>query len=117
MTYVRHWRTMIAVVFIESAVFTAQLRELLTDENYALFQQCLAANPRMGDVIEGTGGLRKVRWSVSGRGKSSGVRVIYFHVAVNAQVRLLLIYRKGVKDDLTPTEKKTLRKLNQEWRE
>ena len=50
-----------------------------------------------------------------GRGKSGGVRVIYFHVAVNAQIRLLLIYRKGVKDDLTPAEKKTLRKLNQDW--
>jgi hypothetical protein len=103
------------MIFIESAVFTTRVRELLSDENYAQFQQCLAAHPRMGDVIEGTGGLRKVRWSVPGRGKSGGVRVIYFHLATNAQVRLLLIYRKGVKDDLTPAEKKTLRKLNQDW--
>ncbi len=69
----------------------------------------------MGDVIQGTGGLRKVRWPVPGRGKSGGVRVIYFHVAANARVRLLLIYRKGVKDDLTPAEKKTLRKPSQDW--
>ena len=43
------------------------------------------------------------------------MRVIYYHVSAQAQVRLLLIYRKGVKDDLTPAEKKVLRKLNQNW--
>ena len=71
-------------------------------------------NPDAGDVIRDTGGLRKVRWSVAGSGKRGGVRVIYFHITAQAQVRLLLIYRKGVKDDLTAAEKKTLRKLNQD---
>jgi hypothetical protein len=66
-------------------------------------------------VIQGAGGLRKVRWSAPGSGKRGGVRVIYFHVAADAQVRLLLIYRKGVKDDLTAAEKRTLRRLNQDW--
>src|SRR6185436_292730 len=60
------------------------------------------------------GGLRKVRWASGGGGKRGGVRVIYFH-AVN-QVRLLLIYRKGVKDDLSAAEKKVLRKLNENGR-
>ncbi len=69
----------------------------------------------MGDVIQGTGGLRKVRWSIKGSGKSRGVRVIYFHVVVQTQGRLLLIYRKGLKDDLTAAEKKILRKLNADW--
>jgi hypothetical protein len=55
------------------------------------------------------------RWSVPGAGKRGGVRVIYFHVAAQSQLRLLLIYRKGVKDDLTAAEKKTLRKLNRDW--
>jgi hypothetical protein len=103
------------MVFIESAVFTRQVKELLTEESYAEFQHCLAAHPQMGDVIQGTGGLRKVRWSIKGGGKSGGVRVIYFHVVAQAQVRLLLIYRKGVKDDLTAAEKKVLRKLNADW--
>jgi len=103
------------MIFIESAVFTKQVRELLSDEFYGEFQQCLAAHPQMGDVIKDTGGLRKVRWSVPGRGKSGGVRMIYFHVSPLAQIRLLLIYRKGVKDDLSPAEKKVLRKLNQDW--
>jgi hypothetical protein len=103
------------MVFIETPVFTRQVRELLIDEAYAAFQWHLAVNPRAGEVIQGTGGLRKVRWSAPGSGKRGGVRVIYFHVAADAQVRLLLIYRKGVKDDLTAAEKRTLRRLNQDW--
>ena len=106
---------MYRLVFIETPVFTRQVRELLSDEAYAGFQWHLAFNPRAGKVIQGTGGLRKVRWSVPGSGKRGGVRVIYFHVAADAQVRLLLIYRKGVKDDLSAAEKKTLRRLNQDW--
>ena len=103
------------MIFIESAVFTRQVRELLSDEVYADFQRYLAQCPEAGDVIRDTGGLRKVRWAMPGRGKSGGVRVIYYHVSEQEQVRLLLIYRKGVKDDLTPDEKKVLRKLNKDW--
>jgi mRNA-degrading endonuclease RelE of RelBE toxin-antitoxin system len=103
------------VIFIESAVFTKQVRELLSDESYAEFQQYLGQCPEAGDVIQDTGGLRKVRWAMPGRGKRGGVRVIYYHVSAQRQVRLLLIYRKGLKDDLTSEEKKVLRKLNQDW--
>jgi hypothetical protein len=103
------------MVFIESAVFTRQVKELLTDESYARLQQCLAARPTMGDVIQGTGGLRKVRWSIPGGGKRGGVRVIYYYVSPLAQCRMLLVYRKGVKDDLSAAEKKVLRKLNEDW--
>ena len=103
------------MIFIESPVFTRQVQELLLDDDYAEFQQYLAAHPDAGDVIQGTGGLRKIRWSVEGRGKRGGVRVIYFHVNALAQLRMLLIYRKGVKDDLTAAEKKILRSLNENW--
>lgn len=57
------------MIFIETSVFTRQVQELLTDEEYAAFQSALAANPEAGDVIEGTGGLRKVQVAASGRGK------------------------------------------------
>ena len=103
------------MIFIESPVFTRQVQELLTDDDYADFQEYLAVNPEAGDVIQGTGGLRKIRWSVEGRGKRGGARVIYFHVSAQAQLRMLLIYRKGVKDDLTTAEKKILRGLNENW--
>jgi hypothetical protein len=103
------------VVFIESAVFTRQVRELLTDEECAGLQWHLALHPKAGEVIQGTGGLRKVRWASGGGGKRGGMRVIYFHATRQNQVRLLLIYRKGIKDDLSVAEKKVLRKLNENW--
>jgi hypothetical protein len=103
------------MVFIESAVFTRQVRELLTDEEYAGLQWHLALHPKAGQVIQDTGGLRKVRWASGAGGKRGGVRVIYFHAMSEEQVRLLLIYRKGVKDDLSAAEKKVLRKLNEQW--
>ena len=103
------------MVLIESAIFTRQVRELLTDEQYTDLQWHLALYPKAGDVIQGTGGLRKVRWASGSGGKRGGVRVIYFHAVSQSQVRLLLIYRKGVKDDLSTAEKKILRKLNENW--
>jgi hypothetical protein len=104
-----------AMVFIESAMFTRQVRELLTDEEYADLQWHLALHPEAGDVIQNAGGLRKVRWVSGSSGKRGGVRVIYFYAVNQNQVRLLLIYRKGVKDDLSAAEKKILRKLNEKW--
>jgi len=68
-----------AMVFVESAVFTRQVRELLTDEEYADLQWHLALHPQAGEVIQNTGGLRKARWVSGSSGKRGGVRVIYFH--------------------------------------
>lgn len=102
------------MIFIESAVFTRQVQALLTDDEYAALQWHLALYPKAGAVIQNTGGLRKVRWA-SGNGKRGGVRVIYFQAASQSQIRFLLIYRKGVKDDLSAAEKKVLRKLNENW--
>lgn len=59
--------------------------------------------------------MRKVRVAAKGKGKRGGARVIYFHVGDHAQIRLLLIYAKGRKDDLTADEKRILRSLNQRW--
>ena len=103
------------MVFIESAVFTRQVQELLTDDEYAELQWYLALNPKAGDVIQDTRGLRKIRWASGASGKRGGVRVIYFHAMSQEQVRFLLIYRKGAKDDLSAAEKKVLRKLNENW--
>jgi hypothetical protein len=64
------------MIFIETSVFTRQVLELMTDEEYADFQSELAANPLAGDVIKDTGGLRKVRVVAKGRGKRGGARVI-----------------------------------------
>ena len=103
------------MVFIETPIFTADVRALLGDDDYAALQQHLVVQPNAGAVIAGTGGLRKIRWTIAGRGKRGGTRVIYYHVVAQAQIRMILIYRKGIKDDLTPREKAQLRKINSEW--
>ena len=100
---------------IETPIFTADVRVLLSDVEYARLQEHLVRHPDAGDVITATGGLRKIRWTSAGRGKRGGSRVIYFHVVAQSQIRMLLIYRKGIKDDLTPKEKAVLRKINSEW--
>ena len=103
------------MIFVESPVFTRQVAELLDDEDYSELQQFLMSQPDAGNVIQGTGGLRKVRWASAGKGKRGGSRVIYFHASNQRQIRMLLIYRKGIKDDLSAAEKKVLRSLNENW--
>jgi hypothetical protein len=98
------------MVFIETPIFTTDVCALLSDEEYAALQQHLVSAPNAGPVIAGTGGLRKIRWAVAGKGKRGGTRVIYYHVVAQSQIRMILIYRKGIKDDLTPKEKTILRK-------
>ena len=104
------------MIFIETPIFTKRLRELLDDDSYAEFQRMLADRPDMGDVIEGTGGIRKVRVASSGRGKRGGSRVIYYHFVSAAQIALLLIYPKNQKDDLSSDERKALRYIVETWR-
>jgi mRNA-degrading endonuclease RelE of RelBE toxin-antitoxin system len=103
------------VIFIETPIFTEDLLSLLSDEEYTEFQKYLASNPLAGDVIQSTGGLRKVRWAAGGKGKRGGVRIIYYHVTPDSQIRLLLIYKKGIQDDLTAEQKKILRHINERW--
>lgn len=75
----------------------------------------MADNPGWGKVIQNTGGLRKVRWVAKGKGKRGGVRVIYYHKMSESQIRLLLIYKKGLQDDLSEDDKRQLRALNEGW--
>lgn len=103
------------MIFIETSVFTEDVRELIDDDGYARLQRHLVAHPEAGDLIQGAGGLRKIRWLAGGKGKRSGVRIIYFHLAANDQIRMLLIYRKGLQDDLTPGQKAVLRRINEAW--
>ena len=103
------------MIFIETPIFTEDLLQLLSDDEYMEFQKYLAGNPLVGDVIQQTGGLRKIRWSAGGKGKRGGVRIIYYYLTENFQVRLLLIYKKGKQDNLTTDQKKMLRQLNERW--
>lgn len=104
------------MVFIETPIFTKRLKELLSDDLYADFQRKLAEHPEMGDLIEGTGGLRKVRVPVAGRGKRGGARVIYYHFTSASQIAMLTIYAKNEQDDLSPAQREILRRIIEHWR-
>lgn len=97
-------------VFFETSVFTRRVTELLADDEYAELQRVLVANPDAGDVIPGSGGLRKIRWAAQGRGKRGGLRIIYFHVISRDQFYMLLIYGKSTQDDLSPDQLRALRR-------
>lgn len=106
--------TLVAVLeFRETAIFTRDVMALLTDEEYAELQGVLIIQPEAGDVIPGTGGLRKLRWSQKrrGKGKRGGVRVIYYWYVSGSLIYMLLAYSKDDQDDLTTAEKRLLARL------
>lgn len=84
----------------ETAVFIRTTHDFWSDDERMAFISWVAANPQAGDVIVGSGGLRKVRWSRSGMGKRGGVRVITFAVMQSGEVWLLIAYTKNQFDTL-----------------
>ena len=96
---------------IETSLFTKQVQAALSDEEYRAFQLYLLGRPAAGDLIPGSGGLRKVRWGLSGRGKRGGVRMIYYWQSKAGQIFLLFLYPKNVRSDLSRKELRTLRAL------
>jgi DNA-binding transcriptional regulator YiaG len=99
------------VELIETAVFTRQVHASLSDEQYRALQLQLILRPDVGDLIPGSGGLRKIRWQMPGRGKRGGARIIYYWKAAAGQIFLLFLYPKNVRSNLSPAELRTLRKL------
>jgi hypothetical protein len=99
------------VEFVESPPFTQMVADYLGDEDYATLQLFLARNPEAGDVIPGSGGFRKLRWTDPRRrkGKRGGLRVIYFYFASESQIWLMTLYGKDEIADLTPDEKRALK--------
>lgn len=89
----------------------------LGDDELRVLQSLLINDPESGDVIQGTGGARKIRIPMEGRGKSGGGRVIYVDVVVRERIYLLLAYPKNVQADLTPEQKKLVRKIIQTIKE
>ncbi len=96
---------------IETSVFTKRVKILLRDEDYRLLQNEIIQNPEKGKVIKGSWGLRKIRWSISGKGKSGGVRIVYYWVSAKEIILMLLIYSKNEQDDLSNERLKLLKSL------
>ena len=100
--------------FVETPVFTRAVTALLGEEQYRALQLALALRPEQGDVIRGSGGLRKLRWGLAGRGKRSGARVIYYWDKPTHTFYMLYAYTKHEQGDLTPQQVKVLRRLVRE---
>jgi hypothetical protein len=99
------------MVIIETPIFTRRIQTILSAEEYRLLQAQLVQKPDAGKVIPGSGGLRKLRWSVDGRGKRGGIRVIYYWFVSPQVVLMLFAYAKNERDDLTPDQMKQLKKI------
>ena len=95
--------------FFETSIFTKLIQKFISDKEYHLFQ--LAVRPESGDIIKGSGGIRKLRWAGSGRGKRGGIRVIYYYFTEDEQIYMLYAYPKSKKDDLTADQLKQLKQL------
>jgi len=97
--------------FVETRLFTGLVSRYLSDDEYADLQRTLIADPEAGDVIRGTGGVRKLRWGIAGRGKRGGIRIIYYVRAQQGQIWMLTLYAKN-EEQTIPAH--VLRKIREE---
>ena len=96
---------------IETATFQEDARKIWSEEERGAFCAWLAVNPEAGEVISGSGGCRKVRWSMAGTGKRGGVRIIYFNRLANEEIWLLVIYSKSVRGNIPAHILKAIREV------
>lgn len=96
------------MLFVETSRFTSALPRYLSEDEYRELQNFLMARPDAGDIIRGSGGIRKVRWGARGKGKSGGVRVIYYWAKAAEQIYMLTLYGKNERGDI---DRETLRKI------
>jgi hypothetical protein len=99
------------ITVAETPLFVRQAEAVWDEAARETFVDFIAQNPELGDVIPETGGVRKIRWSRGGTGKRGGARVIYFYHATDRPLYPLMVYAKSRQENLTPDEKRTVRKL------
>ena len=96
------------ITVAETQMFARSAAKIWSEAELADLVDYVAHNPEAGDVIQGTGGVRKLRWGKAGSGKRGGARVIYFYYHSGCPLYLLLAYAKAQATDLTPDEKKAV---------
>ncbi len=104
--YSRHMQTV-----AETPEFARKIRKLVGDADYRALIAYLAEHPQAGDVMRGTGGIRKLRWARDGAGKSGGVRVIYYVHDERIPLYLLTVFGKNEKANISQAERNTLAQL------
>ena len=98
--------------FVEAPAFSRYREDYLDDEGFRKLQQALAGNPEEGDLVPGAGGIRKLRWKDSrrGKGKRGGLRIIYYCFLPDEEIWLLTLYGKDEASDLKKDEKAQLKR-------
>jgi hypothetical protein len=104
------------MVFIETSIFTRKHVQYLSDDEYRELQNFLIRKPNAGDLIQGTGGIRKLRWLLGNKGKRGGVRIIYYWQLSNNQIYFMTLYSKKEKIDLSSKDKKIIKQMLKEWK-
>ncbi len=99
------------ITVAETPLFVRQADDVWDAAERDEFVDFIARNPETGDVIPETGGVRKLRWRRAGTGKRGGVRVVYFYYDPDSPLYLLMVYAKAEREDMTPDEKRAVRKL------
>ena len=111
-TRVIHWIIFLCMhAVVELPEYLRQAERLLSEQARTDLVDYLAAHPKAGVIMRGTGGIRKLRWARAGMGKSGGVRVIYYYHDEHMPLYLLTMFGKGTKDNLTQAEQNALRRL------
>ena len=103
-------------IFVESPIFENHRQKYINDDEYLYLQNELLANPKIGPVIKGTGGLRKIRVAAKGKGKRGGVRVIYYYFDNFKRFYLLTLYAKNEVTDLSADERQQLKIFMEVWK-
>ena len=103
------------MILIETTLFTKLLPDYLTDDQYSELQNHIIEKPDAGVVIQDTGGLRKLRWSLNSKGKRGGVRIIYYWQGSDDHIYLMTLYEKNEIENLSVREKRTLKKILAKW--
>lgn len=104
-----------SMIFVETKLFTDRILDALSDDEYAGLQNHLSEHPDAGKMIPGTGGVRKIRWAGSGRGKRGGSRLIYYWDFGN-RILMLYVYLKNERETLTAAQKGMMKRIAEAYR-
>lgn len=88
------------MIFIETSTFTKLIGKYLSDDEYIGLQGFLLKRPETGKIVRGSGGVRKLRWAIAGKGKSGGIRIIYYWKKQEDEVWLLAVYGKSERETI-----------------
>ncbi len=100
-----------AITVVETPEFLSATQKLLTEEERAALVDYLAHNPAAGELIQGTGGVRKLRWGLEGRGRRGGARVVYFYHSADIPLFALTAFAKNERADLSQQDRNDFRRL------